>query len=202
MKVLKKILILGSLLFLTTGIIMGCSKEDSLNPIAKISIKGYGTITAELYPEQAPNTVDNFIELSTKGFYNGLILHRVVKDFVVQGGDPEGLGIGGPGYFIPGEFSENGFKKNTISHTKGVLSMARGTDYDSAGSQFFIVAEDAKYLDNNYAGFGKVIEGIDIVEKIQSVDVDENDKPIQDIIIESIVIENNNYKIGKVEKLK
>lgn len=180
----------------------GGSKNENQNPIAEIKIKDYGTITAELYPNYAPNTVNNFIELSKKGFYDNLIFHRVIKDFVIQGGDPNGTGTGGPGYSIKGEFSNNGYTKNSLSHTEGVLSMARSLDNDSAGSQFFIVSGEATYLDGEYAGFGKVIEGMDIVNKIENVTTDSNDKPERDIIIESISIKDNGYKFDDVEKVK
>lgn len=202
MKNLKKYFVLLFSLVFVLSFTVGCNKSTVGNPIAKIEIEDYGTITAELYPEYAPNTVNNFIELSEKGFYNDLIFHRVVKDFVIQGGDPEGVGTGGPDYSIKGEFSSNGFEKNTLSHTKGVLSMARSMDNDSAGSQFFIVTDEAKYLDGEYAGFGEVIEGMDIVEKIESVDTDNNDKPLKDVVIKSISIERNGYKYDKVEKIK
>lgn len=202
MKNLKKYLVVGLSVLMTATFAIGCSKKDVKNPVAQIKIKDYGTITAELYPEQAPNTVNNFIELSKKGFYNGLTMHRVVKDFVIQGGDPEGTGAGGPGYSIKGEFSKNEFKQNTLSHEEGVLSMARSVDNDSAGSQFFIVSGEAKYLDGEYAGFGKVTKGFEIVEKIENIDVDAQDKPKKDIVIESINIEDNGYKAHKVEKIK
>lgn len=201
MKNLKKYVVVGLSVLMTATFAVGCSKEVK-NPVAQIKIKDYGTITAELYPEQAPNTVNNFIELSKKGFYNDLTMHRVVKDFVIQGGDPEGTGAGGPGYSIKGEFSSNEFKENTLSHEEGVLSMARSIDNDSAGSQFFIVSGEAKYLDGEYAGFGKVTKGFEIVEKIENVEVDAQDKPKKDIVIENITIEDNGYKAKKVEKIK
>lgn len=202
MKQMKKYIITSFVLLATAVFSIGCSKNDDTNPIAKINIKNYGTITAELYPEYAPNTVNNFIELSKKGFYNNLIFHRVIKDFVIQGGDPDGIGTGGPGYSIKGEFAHNGHTENSLSHTEGVLSMARSVDNDSAGSQFFIVSGQATYLDGEYAGFGKVIDGMDIVNSIENVDTDNNDKPKEDIIIESIIIEDNGYKYNKVEKIK
>ena len=192
------IILLAMVLFFLTG----CSQKQSSNPIANIEIKGYGKIVAELYPDKAPNTVNNFIELSNKGFYDNLIMHRIVKDFVIQGGDPDGNGTGGPGYSIKGEFSKNNFGKNDISHTKGILSMARSIDNDSAGSQFFITSGDATYLDGEYAGFGKVIEGIDIVDKINDVLTDMNDKPEIDIVIESVTIDLNGYKAEKADKIR
>lgn len=204
MKGLKKYLPISAILLATAGLMIGCSsKEDTTNhPIATINIKDYGTVIAELYPEQAPNTVNNFIELSEKGFYNNLTFHRVIDDFVIQGGDPSGDGTGGPGYSIKGEFASNGFNDNTISHTDGVLSMARSMDNDSAGSQFFIVTGDAKYLDGQYAGFGKVVEGMDIVEQIEKLETDASDKPTKDVVIDSITIDSNGYKAKKVEKIK
>lgn len=202
MKQINKYIIASFILITTVVFSIGCSKNDNKNPIAKINIKGYGTITAELYPEYAPNTVNNFVELSKKGFYDNLTFHRVVKDFVIQGGDPDGTGTGGPGYSIKGEFSNNGYKENSLSHTEGVLSMARSVENDSAGSQFFIVSGEATYLDGEYAGFGKVIEGMDIINDVENVDTDDNDKPKKDIIIESITIEDNGYKFNKVDKIK
>lgn len=202
MKRMYKYFVVSLVLISAIGFLIGCSKNEQQYPIAKIKVKDYGTITAELYPDYAPNTVNNFIELSKKGFYNNLTFHRVVKDFVIQGGDPDGIGTGGPGYSIKGEFSHNGFTQNSLSHTKGVLSMARSMDNDSAGSQFFIVSGEATYLDGEYAGFGKVIDGMDIVDKIESVDTDDNDKPKTDIVIESISIEDNGYKFNNVEKIK
>lgn len=202
MKNFKKMSLLALSLIITTGILVGCSKDEESNPIASINIKGYGTISAELYPEKAPNTVNNFINLAEKGFYKDLIIHRVVPDFVIQGGDPKGDGTGSPGYSIKGEFASNNYKENDISHTKGTLSMARSTDKDSAGSQFFITLEDATYLDGEYAGFGKVIGGMDVAEKIEKAPVNELDKPSKDIIIESITIDKNGYKNDKVEKIR
>ena len=192
-------------------IIGGCSKKIEITnkpldppkelPIATINIKDYGTIKAELYPHLAPNTVNNFIELANNEFYNRLIIHRVVKDFVIQGGDPEGSGIGGPGYSIKGEFEENGFR-NDLKHEKGVLSMARSQQPDSAGSQFFIVTKDSPNLDKKYAAFGKVISGIEIVDDINSVEVDKKDKPKEKIEIESISVDTRGIEYNKSEKTK
>ena len=147
------------------------------NPIITIQMKDGGVMKAELYPEIAPATVENFVGLAAKGFYNGLIFHRVIPGFMIQGGDPEGTGMGGPGYTIKGEFSANGFR-NDLKHTRGVLSMARAMDPDSAGSQFFIMHEDSPHLDGQYAAFGKVIEGIEVVDEIASVRTDYNDRPL------------------------
>ena len=159
---MKKILIILVGLLLLTG----CNENK--NPIVTMEIEYYGTIKIELYPKYAPNTVANFISLIEDEFYDGLSFHRSVPGFVLQGGDPLGDGTGGPGYNIFGEFKENGYNKNTLSHTRGVVSMARSNDYDSAGSQFFIVLDDsaAYSLDGLYAGFGKVVEGMDIIDDI------------------------------------
>lgn len=146
------------------------------NPIVTIEMENGDVIKAELYPETAPNTVNNFISLINKGYYNGLIFHRVIPGFMIQGGDPKGTGTGGPGYSIKGEFDANGVK-NPVKHTRGVLSMARTMAPNSAGSQFFIMHEDAPHLDGQYAAFGKVIEGIEAVDNICAVRTDYNDKP-------------------------
>ena len=148
------------------------------NPIITIQMKDGGVMKAELYPEIAPETVKNFVDLASKGFYNGLIFHRVIPGFMIQGGDPEGTGMGGPGYKIKGEFTANGFR-NDLKHTRGVLSMARAMDPNSAGSQFFIMHEDSPHLDGQYAAFGKLIEGIEVVDKIASVRTDYQDRPLE-----------------------
>ena len=155
---------------------------------AIIKVKDYGVIEAELYRDIAPITVDNFVKLANKGFYNGLTFHRVIKGFVLQGGCPLGNGTGGPGYTIKGEFASNGVK-NPLKHEAGVLSMARAMDPNSAGSQFFIMHKAAPHLDGQYAAFGKVIKGMDVVDKIAKVPVDYRDKPLKNVIIESITIE-------------
>ena len=147
------------------------------NPIVTIEMENGGIIKAELYPEVAPNTVNNFIALANSKFYDGIIFHRVIRGFMIQGGDPQGIGIGGPGYSIKGEFAMNGVK-NDLKHTRGVLSMARSMAPNSAGSQFFIMHEDAPHLDGQYAAFGKVIEGMEVVDKIASCMTGRNDKPI------------------------
>lgn len=166
-------------------------------PIATLVIKDYGTITLELYPEMAPNTVNNFIALANSGFYDGLTFHRIISDFMIQGGDPSGNGTGGPGYSIAGEFASNGFTQNTLSHTKGVISMARTYLPNSAGSQFFIVSGEATYLDGEYAAFGKVTSGLDIVDKIQNVNTDASDKPTTDIIIQSLRVNTQGITYDK-----
>ena len=158
------------------------------NPIIKIEMDNGDVIKAELYPELAPNTVNNFLSLVRKGFYDGLIFHRVIEGFMLQGGCPEGSGMGGPGYHIKGEFSANGFQ-NDLAHTEGVLSMARAMDPDSAGSQFFIMHKAAPHLDGQYAAFGQVIEGMDIVNKIAGVRTDFSDKPMKKQMIQSITAE-------------
>ena len=157
---------------LTVFLLTGCSNDEEIteNPIVTMEIEDYGTIKIELYPEYAPNTVANFVNLIESGFYDGLTFHRLVPGFVLQGGDPDGDGTGGPGYTIDGEFKANGYSKNTLSHDKGVISMARSMDYDSAGSQFFIVLDDSakSSLDGMYAGFGRVTEGMEILEEIEA----------------------------------
>ena len=147
------------------------------NPVVTIKMQSGKTIKLELYPDKAPNTVNNFIGLVKSGFYNGLIFHRVIAGFMIQGGDPAGVGTGGPGYTIKGEFSLNGFKNNDIKHVRGVISMARAMHPDSAGSQFFIMHKNAASLDGQYAAFGKVTEGIETVDEIAAVSTDWNDKP-------------------------
>jgi len=158
------------------------------NPIVTFEMENGDTFKAELYPDIAPNTVNNFISLINKKFYDGLIFHRVIKDFMIQGGCPDGTGMGDPGYSIKGEFSINGFK-NDLKHTKGVLSMARAYLPDSAGSQFFIIHKDSPHLDGSYAAFGKVIEGMDVVDKIAETKTNYNDRPIEEQKIKSIVVE-------------
>ncbi|MBQ3230127.1 MAG: peptidylprolyl isomerase [Clostridia bacterium] len=156
--------------------------------IAEIVMENGGVIKLELYHNVAPITVENFVKLANENFYDGLIFHRVISGFMIQGGDPEGTGIGGPGYTIKGEFAVNGVK-NDISHVRGVISMARkGNGYDTAGSQFFICHADATYLDGQYAAFGKVIEGMDVVDAIASVETNYNDKPVVDQKIKTINI--------------
>lgn len=170
-------------------------------PIVTMKIKDYGTIKLELYPETAPNTVNNFISLADKGFYNGLKFHRVIKGFMIQGGDPKGNGTGGPGYSIAGEFTSNGHA-NGLKHTKGVISMARSQNPDSAGSQFFIMSGDAPHLDGDYAAFGMVTSGLDIVEKIENVDTDSGDAPKKDIIIEAVTVDTRGIKYDEPEIIK
>ena len=158
------------------------------NPIVTITMKNGGVIKAELYPEIAPNTVNNFISLINRGFYDGIIFHRVIPGFMIQGGCPDGNGTGGPGYGIKGEFSRNGFK-NELKHSKGVLSMARTMDPNSAGSQIFIMVADAPHLDDQYASFGKVIEGIEVADEIVATKADRQDRPYEDQVIKKIEVE-------------
>lgn len=170
-----------------------------MNPQVKITVKDYGTMVAELYPEIAPNSVNNFLTLADSGYYNGLIFHRVIKGFMIQGGCPTGNGTGGPGYGIKGEFLNNGVN-NTLKHTEGVLSMARSQSPNSAGSQIFVMHKTSPHLDGSYAGFGKVTEGLEIVDQIANVKTSHGDKPLTDVVIESITIELNGYEIGPIEK--
>ncbi len=161
----------------------------SKNPIVTIEMENGGIIRAELYPEVAPNTVANFVNLVESGFYDGLIFHRVIPGFMIQGGDPQGTGMGGPGYTIKGEFARNGFKQNTLKHTRGVLSMARAMAPDSAGSQFFIMTSDSPHLDGQYAAFGKVLEGMDVAEDIVKTPRDPSDKPFEPQVMESVRVD-------------
>lgn len=188
---------------------VGCSQGEMNNevrtppeelPVATIIIKDYGTIEAELYPHIAPNTVNNFIYLANSGFYDGLTFHRIIKDFMIQGGDPNGDGTGGPGYSIKGEFTKNKFK-NDLKHTEGILSMARSQNKNSAGSQFFIMTKDASHLDGQYTAFGKVTSGMDIVHEIENVKTDANDKPEKNVIIESIKVDTKGVKYDEPEKM-
>ena len=158
------------------------------NPIITITMENGDVMKAELYPEVAPNTVNNFLSLVGKGFYDGLIFHRVIKGFMTQGGCPDGTGMGGPGYTIKGEFSQNGFQ-NDLRHTPGVLSMARAMHPDSAGSQFFIMHETSPHLDGAYAAFGQIIEGMDVVNKIAEVRTDYSDRPMKEQKIKSMTAE-------------
>lgn len=171
------------------------------NPICTIEMENGQVMKVELYPDKAPNTVRNFISLASSGFYNGLIFHRVIPGFMIQGGCPNGTGMGGPGYTIKGEFSSNGFK-NDLKHSRGVISMARTGMPNSAGSQFFIMVKDAPHLDNQYASFGKVIEGMETADAIVSVPRDYNDKPKSEQKIKSITVDTFGEDYGEVEKYK
>ena len=169
------------------------------NPVVTIEMMNGDIIKAELYPEVAPNTVNNFLSLVNKGFYNGLIFHRVIKGFMIQGGCPDGNGMGGPGYCIKGEFSHNGFQ-NDLAHTPGVLSMARAMNPNSAGSQFFIMHEAAPYLNGEYAAFGQVIEGMDVVNTIAEVRTDYSDRPMKEQKIKSMTVETFGVDYPEPEK--
>ena len=171
-----------------------------MNPIVTFTMSTGRTFKAELYPEKAPNTVNNFLSLVKKGFYNGLIFHRVIAGFMIQGGDPNGTGTGGPGYHIAGEFSSNGFRTNDISHVRGVLSMARAQHPDSAGSQFFVMHADADYLDGQYAAFGKVIDGMETVDLIASVETNWVDCPYIEQKIVSITAETFGVEYDEPQK--
>lgn len=173
---------------------------EQKNPIVTITMQNGDVIRAELYPEVAPNTVNNFISLVKKGFYDGVIFHRVIAGFMIQGGDPEGSGMGGPGYSIRGEFRGNGFENN-LKHERGVLSMARTMDPDSAGSQFFIMHQAAPHLDGSYAAFGKVIEGIENVDRIAMVGTDYMDRPDEPQIMEKVTVETFGRDYPEPEKV-
>lgn len=170
------------------------------NPIVTFELENGDVMKAELYPEAAPNTVKNFISLINKKFYDGLIFHRVIPGFMIQGGCPDGTGMGGPGYTIRGEFRVNGYE-NDVRHTKGVLSMARTGVFDSGGSQFFIMVGDAPHLDNQYAAFGKVIEGIEAAEKIVQVETNYRDRPLEDQRIKSVTVETFGVEYEEPVKL-
>lgn len=169
------------------------------NPIATIEMNNGDIMKAELYPKIAPNTVNNFISLVNKGFYDGVIFHRVIRGFMIQGGDPQGTGVGGPGYSIKGEFSGNGFA-NDLKHTPGVLSMARTMMPDSAGSQFFIMHETSPHLDGQYAAFGKICEGLDIVNKIAECATDYMDKPLEPQVMKKVTVETFGVDYPEPEK--
>ena len=170
------------------------------NPIVTFEFEDGKKIVAELYPEIAPNTVNNFISLINHNFYDGLIFHRVIPGFMIQGGCPNGTGTGGPGYSIKGEFSMNGFK-NDLKHTEGVLSMARAMHPDSAGSQFFIMHKTSPHLDGHYAAFGKVTEGMDVVNDIARIPTDFSDRPIMDVVIKSVTVDTDGVEYPEPETL-
>lgn len=169
------------------------------NPIVTIEMESGDIMKAELYPEIAPNTVNNFISLVKSGFYDGVIFHRVIPGFMIQGGDPKGTGVGGPGYSIKGEFTSNGFK-NDLKHSRGVLSMARTMAPNSAGSQFFVMHEDSPHLDGQYAAFGKLIEGEEVVDKICAVRTDYNDKPRIPQVMKKVTVETFGVDYPEPEK--
>ena len=214
MKFLKKVILLVTLIFVC--FVGGCSnkeqdKVDSTtktekgvndkNPMVTILMEDSSTIKIELYPEIAPNTVRNFVSLVQSGYYNGLIFHRVIPGFMIQGGDKDGTGAGGPGYAIKGEFTSNGFK-NALKHERGVLSMARSNEPNSAGSQFFIMVNAGSNLDGDYAAFGKVTQGIETADKIVSVEKGQNDRPKKDQKMKKVTVDTFGVKYGEVEKIK
>lgn len=232
MKFLKQTIILSTLIFVIFA--GGCAKKEQnklestpqetekieaskevktekgpndKNPMVTIEMEDGGIIKVELYPEIAPNTVRNFVSLVQKDYYNGLIFHRVIPGFMIQGGDPEGTGMGGPGYAIAGEFNNNGFE-NSLKHERGVISMARGgTDMNSAGSQFFIMVNNASSLDGDYAAFGKVTEGIETADKIVSVETEQNDRnkkdrPIKEQKMKKVTVDTFGVKYAEPEKVK
>ena len=170
------------------------------NPIVTFEMENGGVIRAELYPDIAPNTVNNFISLVKKGFYDGVIFHRVISGFMLQGGDPKGAGTGGPGYSIRGEFTSNGFR-NDLKHSRGVLSMARTMAPNSAGSQFFIMHEDAPHLDGQYAAFGRVTEGLDVVDAIAAVRTDYNDRPRIPQVMKKVTVDTFGVEYPEPEKV-
>ena len=172
---------------------------EKKNPVVTFEMEGGAVIKAELYPEIAPNSVNNFISLVSKGYYDGLIFHRVIRGFMIQGGCPEGSGMGGPGYSIKGEFAQNGFEKN-LKHTEGVLSMARAQHPDSAGSQFFIMHQTSPHLDGAYAAFGKVIEGMEVVNAIADIPTDYMDRPMVVQRMEKVTVDTFGVEYPEVEK--
>jgi len=214
---MKKSFLFGLVMLLSLVLLTACgSKEENKsssssnadyadeikeNPIVTIEMNDGKKIEIELYPKVAPNTVSNFVSLVNKGFYDGLTFHRIIPDFMIQGGDPNGDGTGDPGYSIKGEFSSNGFD-NDLKHERGVISMARSTDPDSAGSQFFIMVADQASLDGEYAAFGKVTSGMDTVDTIVNVGRDENDKPLEDVIMKKVTVDTKGEKYPDPETNK
>jgi peptidyl-prolyl cis-trans isomerase B (cyclophilin B) len=189
------------------GEVESSASSESEYPTATIAVKDKGEMIVELYPDKAPNTVKNFVSLAESGYYDGLSLHRIVYGFMIQGGDPLGTGTGGPGYAIKGEFSANGFYQNDLSHKRGVISMARSQTMDSAGSQFFIIHQDNTGLDGQYAAFGQVVEGFDVLDVVAKVATENNEYgeqsvPINKQIIESITIQRNGWTGGEPEIIK
>lgn len=202
MKQLRRILALCLALCMLLACMTGCGSKK--NPMATLTLEGGDEILIYLYPDKAPNTVANFISLANSGFYDGLTFHRVVEDFIMQGGDPNADGTGGPGYTIDGEFADNGYSKNDVTMEAGVIAMARFSSngensteaYNSAGSQFFILMKDKDSLQGQYAAFGKVFSGLNILQKLSQCDVNSNDKPREDIVIESIRVETYGEDYG------
>ena len=205
MKRFKQLVSLMLCLMLTMVCLSGCSEteqEEIPNPTVVITMEDGSTMNLELYPNIAPNTVANFVTLAQSGFYDGLIFHRVIAGFMIQGGDPTGTGMGGPGYTIKGEFSDNGFE-NDLKHTRGVISMARSQSYDSAGSQFFIMHADASHLDGQYAAVGKITDdaSLETLDKIATTTTDASDRPVVEQKIKSITVDTKGYeyKVSKIE---
>lgn len=200
MKRLMIALLIGLMAFSLTA----CQRGPEKNPIVTITMEDGGVMQLELYPDKAPNTVNNFVTLAQSGFYDGLTFHRVIPDFMIQGGDPQGNGTGGPGYSIKGEFAGNGFSKNDISHTTGVISMARSEDLDSAGSQFFIMVGDALGLDGGYAAFGKLISGQDVADRISLLPSTggQQSLALQPPVIKTVTVETFGYKYPAPKKVK
>ena len=204
----RKKLFIGAMTIALLSLV-GCSsnnKENNTNvsqenlPTATISIKDFGDVEVELYPNIAPNTVNNFISLANDGFYDGTTFHRVIKDFMIQGGDPDGNGTGGPGYSIKGEFTNNGFQ-NDLAHTEGVISMARSSLPDSAGSQFFIMTSTSPHLDGEYAAFGKVTDGMDVVREIENTETNSSDMPVNTVTIESVKVDTKGITYDSPETI-
>lgn len=190
--------------FTKDGNQVSLEKYETKNPLVAMEIENYGAIVMELYPEKAENTVNNFISLVKSGFYDNNSFHRLVPGFVLQGGDPTGTGSGGPGYSIKGEFSNNGYESNDLKHEKGIVSMARSQENDSAGSQFFIMLEEASYLDGLYAAFGKVIDGFEVVEEIEKEEIVEDDstgKLKNNLTIKKALVDTRGLEYAEVEKI-
>ena len=190
--------------FTKDGNQVSLEKYETKNPLVAMEIENYGAIVMELYPEKAENTVNNFISLVKSGFYDNNSFHRLVPGFVLQGGDPTGAGSGGPGYSIKGEFSNNGYESNDLKHEKGIVSMARSQENDSAGSQFFIMLEEASYLDGLYAAFGKVIDGFEVVEEIEKEEIVEDDstgKLKNNLTIKKALVDTRGLEYAEVEKI-
>lgn len=203
-KVEKKEELLG-IDFNQEGNVVSLKKYETNNPVVAMKIENYGAIVMELYPEKAENTVNNFISLVKSGFYDNNTFHRLVPGFVLQGGDPKGTGVGGPGYSIKGEFSNNGYDKNDLIHDERIVSMARSQDNDSAGSQFFIMLAKSDYLDGDYAAFGKIIDGWDIIEKIESNELVENEstgKLQKNLVIKKAIVDTKKKEYSEVEKIE
>ncbi|MDR6727018.1 peptidyl-prolyl cis-trans isomerase B (cyclophilin B) [Paenibacillus amylolyticus] len=207
----KKSIATSLIMALLLIVISGCGRPsngatpapvepEGPNPVATIEMEDGQKIVIELYPDVAPNTVNNFISLANKGFYDGTIFHRVIPGFMIQGGDPDGNGTGGPGYSIKGEFNSNGHK-NTLLHTRGVISMARSNALDSAGSQFFIMLADAEHLDNAYASFGKVTEGMEVVDEIAAQERNDQDKPLTNQVMKKVTVDTHGLEYPEPVKM-